>query len=353
MNVPRDVGPEPEESPRATLQRLSSGYRVTQAIYVAAKLGLADHLKSRTMSAAELAAETRTDADRLGRLLRVLASEGLLTEDPLHRFALTQVGEVLRTDLPGSLAPFAIFQGEQPYRAFGALLHTVRTGETAFDQIYGMGHFEYLAQNPEAAESFHRTMAATVPTPGDPLERLDLGGQKVVVDVGGGVGELLGRILRAHPSFRGVLFDLPAAVAGAQAHLSSAGVADRCEVRTGSALESAPTGGDIYVMSRVLHDWPDATARKVLENCRSSMGAKAVLVLLESVVPDSNAPRPVLLRDLMMMAMNGGRERTEAEWRTLLEASGFTLSKALRTGGPFDVIEARPAEGAAKASTPR
>ncbi len=336
------MAPDPEESPRAALHRLSGGYRTTQAVYVMARLGVADRLASGPKDALTLAGEVGADPDRLHRVLRMLVSLGVLTMDELGRFGLSGVGELLRSDVRGSMLAFALFQGEEPYRAFGELLHTVQNGETAFDHIYGTGHFEYLAQHPEARSTFHRAMASTIASMGSPLRGYEMGPHKLMVDVGGGNGELLSETLRSHPSLRGLLFDLPEAVKGAQARFSEAGVADRCEVRTGSAFESVPAGGDLYVMSRVLHDWPDERARLLLTNCHRAMKPDGTLLLIESVLPEPRAPAPLLSRDLMMMVMNGGRERTEREWRSLLESGGFALSRVHVADGTFRLIEASP-----------
>ena len=316
-------------SARDRLFRLASGYRVTQALYVAAKLGIADRLEGGPRDADSLAREVGAHPDRLFRVLRALASFGVLTLDAERRFGLAPMGEYLRSDLTGSLAAFATFQGEEPYRAFGELLHTVRTGETAFDHLYGMGHFDYLAQHPEESETFHRAMAAALGDLGDPFEGFDLHGRHVVVDIGGGRGALLAAVLRRYPALRGILFDLPNAVTDAPAFLESSGVRDRCEIRTGSAFDSVPVGGDVYVMSRILHDWPDEKALELLRTCREAVPDEGTLLLREGVLSEG-PPSPARAQlDLMMMAVTGGRERTEAEWRELLHRAGFALQRVL------------------------
>jgi SAM-dependent methyltransferase len=331
-----------DPSAREKLIQLTSGYRLTQALYVVAKLEIADRLVAGPRDAESLAREVGAHPDRLFRVLRALASLGVFSMDAERRFGLTPMGEYLRTDAPGSVAAFATFQGEEPYRAFGELLHTVRTGETAFGHVYGMGHFDYLAHHPEASALFHRTMAGTVAAVDDPVEGCDLRDRHVVVDIGGGRGVLLAAVLRRYPSLTGILFDLPEAVTDASAFLESRGVLDRVEVRTGSAFDSVPAGGDVYVMSRILHDWPDEKAVQLLRNCRAAIPDGGLLLLREGVLGEA-VPAPVQAQlDLMMMAVPGGRERTESEWRALLAQAGFALQHVLGEQRPQALITAVP-----------
>jgi O-methyltransferase domain/Dimerisation domain len=324
------------------LFQLASGYRLTQALYVAAKLEIADRLVGGPRDADSLAREVGAHPDRLFRVLRALASFGVFTLDAERRFSLTPVGECLRSDAPGSLAAFSTFQGEEPYRAFGELLHTVRTGETAFDHIYGMGHFDYLAQHPDASATFHRAMAGALGVLDDPLEGCDLHDRHVVVDIGGGRGALLAAVLRRYPALKGILFDLPNAVTDAPAFLDSCGVKNRCEVRTGSAFDSVPSGGDVYVMSRILHDWSDEKASQLLRNCRKAIPDEGVLLLREGVLGEGAPPPARAQLDLIMMAVTGGRERTEAEWRELLRRAGFSLQTVLPGPRSQELILAHP-----------
>ena len=330
-------------SARERLLGLASGYRLTQALYVAAKLGIADRLARGSRDAESLAREVGAQPDRLFRVLRALASFGVLTLDAERRFGLAPMAEYLRSDRTGSLAAFVTFQGEEPYRAFGELLHTVRTGETAFDHVYGMGHFDYLAHHPEASDTFHRTMAAALGDLEDPFEGYDLHDRRVVVDIGGGRGTLLAAMLRRYPLLRGILFDLPNAVTEAPEFLASSGIQGRCEIRTGSAFDSVPVGGDVYVLSRVLHDWPEEKALRLLQNCRRAVPEEGVLLLREGVLSEGPVSPARAHLDLIMMAVTGGRERTEAEWRTLLHRAGFALQRVLPGQRTQELIVAVPA----------
>jgi hypothetical protein len=332
-----------EEPAHERLFQLASGYRLTQALYVAAKLKIADRLVGEPRDADFLAREVGVHPDRLFRVLRALASFGVLTLDAERRFGLTPMGECLRSDAPGSLAAFTTFQGEEPYHAFGELLHTVRTGETAFDHLYAMGHFDYLALHPEASTTFHRAMAGALGGLDDPLEGCDLHDRHVVVDIGGGRGALLAAVLLRNSALKGILFDLPNAVTDAPAFLESCGVRDRCEVRTGSAFDAVPSGGDVYVMSRILHDWPDEKALQLLRNCRKAIPDEGLLLLREGVLGEGAPPPARAQLDLIMMAMTGGRERTEAEWRKLLHRAGFALHDVRPGQGSQELIVAVPA----------
>jgi hypothetical protein len=332
----------PREDAEATLLRLIGGYRVTQAIYVVTKLGIPDSLAASPKDAATLATQVGAHPDHLFRVLRALTTVGVLTMDDRERFSLTDVGLLLRKLPGGSMADPAIFAGEEPYRAWGDLFYSVTSGETAFDHAYGMGHFDYLASHPDPSATFNRLMAWSVGVAGDPLEGFDLSPYKLMVDVGGGKGALLASALRAHPGLRGILFDRAAAVEEAPSLLQQLGVADRCEIRTGSAFEEVPSGGDVYVMSRVLHDWPDEKALLMLANCRKAMSKGGVLLLVEGVLPSAAASPARAWLDLVMMVMTGGRERTESEWRALLGKAGFSMDGVRSTGRPTqDLIESR------------
>jgi O-methyltransferase domain/Dimerisation domain len=331
----------PLEDPRSALLRMVGGYRVTQALYVASTLGIPDLLAGSRKDATALAKATGTDPDRLHRLLRALATIGVFTVDEQGRFGLTDVGSLLRTDPQGSMRPVAIFAGEDAYRAWGDLLHAVRSGETAFDHLYGMGHFDYLESHPDSAATFNAVMAWSVGLEGFPLQDYDFGGHRVVVDIGGGRGALLAATLRAHPHLRGILFDQATAVADAPGVLRAEGVADRCEIVTGSAFETVPPGGDVCILSRILHDWPDEQALRLLANCRKAMPAGGTLLLVDGVLPVSDPPPSRAWLDLVMMVMTGGRERTEAEWRALLRRAGFALVRVRPSRTNQDLIEAR------------
>lgn len=329
-------------SASARLHAMATGYRITQALYVVAKLGVADLLKAGPRTADDLARELRVQPRPLFRVMRTLASEGVFTQDASDRFGLTPLGEPLRSDDPHTVRHSLIMHGGPHYEAAAELLHTVQTGETGFDRRYGKGLFDYLRDHPDESAVFNAAMGDSSGVWPNPLEGYDLTNRHLVVDVGGGRGTLIAKLLVRNPSLRGILFDLPQGVVQAAAYLTSRGVQDRCEIRTGNAFDAIPAGGDVYVFSRVLHDWPEPKARLLLKNCRKAIADDGILVLWEAVVPPGDEPSLTKHIDLTMLFMLGGAERTEPEWRALLESTGFELVKVTKTGAMFDLLEARP-----------
>ena len=336
-----------ETPPPVALYLMATGYYVSQAIYVAAKLGIADALKNGPKTCDELAQISGTHAPSLYRLLRVLASVGVFAELEHDRFGLTPIGACLRSGEPDSLrAMVLMFAGERLQRAWGGLLHSVRTGETAFDHVFGAGLFPYLAQNPEAAVVFDEAMASlTMQLSAAVAAAYDFSQFGTLVDVGGGHGALITAILRASPTLRGMLFDLPHVAEDAKKRLEAAGLTGRCTVVEGDFFASVPSGGDAYTLSRVIHDWDDARSVAILKNCHRAMGEQGKLLLVELVLParvDQSAASQIVVEfDLTMLVDTGGRERTEAEFRALFEATGFRLTRIVLTQSPFgySVIE--------------
>lgn len=327
-----------------------AGYASAQIVHVAAQLGLADLLADGPRSLEDLAAATGTHAPSLARLVRALAALGIVAEANGGRIELTPLGVPLRSDAPGSVRDAVLFLvGEWFWRAWGGLLHSVRTGEPAFDRIYGMSNFEYWAHEPEAGaihDAFFRAMTRTTNAP--IVGAYDFSRFGIVVDVGGSTGALLAAILLAHPGVRGILFDLPHVVSGAGSVLAEAGVAARCEVVGGSFFESVPKGGDAYVLRYVIHDWDEERSVAILRRCREAMAPGAVLLLVEQVVPERLEAVPEARRvtrlDLQMLVLTpGGRERTVEEFRSLLRAAGFELRAVKPTASPFRILEAVPA----------
>jgi ubiquinone/menaquinone biosynthesis C-methylase UbiE len=270
---------------------------------------------------------------------------GVFAEDEHGRFALTPLATTLRSDVPGSLRAWAIVQlGEEHYQAWGELMHSVRTGEIAFDHVFGTGVWQYRAQHPEHAKHFDEAMANMIGVYNVAvLASYPFSTIEHVVDVGGGDGSLLITLLQANPTMKGVLFDLPHVTERAKQRIADASLTDRCKVVAGDALTSAPSGGDAYILSRVIHDWDDDHAVTILKNCHRAMTDQGKLLLIERVLParveSSSAAQALVLSDLNMMVMNGGRERTEAEYRALFEAASFRLTKVTPTQSAMSVIE--------------
>jgi len=332
-------------NPAGDLMRLINGYQISQAIHVAAVLGIADRLKDGPRSAEELAAATGTHARSLYRLLRALAAVGVLHEDADARFASTPMGDCLRSDAATSVASWAAFIG-RPYfwQAWGHLLHSVRTGENAFRHLQGMDVWTYRAEHLEDGLAFDRAMTSlTRGVVEAVVGSYDFGPFPCVVDVGGGQGALLAAILGAHRGMRGILFDLPPVVAKAGELLRQAGVADRCEIVSGSFFERVPEGGDAYLLKAILHDWEDDAALAILRICRRAMRPGRRLLVLERLIGSPNEQPETKFSDLNMMVMPGGQERTREEFAALFAAAGFRLVAVTPTGTRMSVIEGLPA----------
>ncbi len=339
-----------DPAPAAEVLRLATAYQASRATYVATKLGVPDLLADGPKSAADLAAATGADGSSLRRLLRALAALGVLAEGGDGRFALGRLGGCLRGDVPGSVRALVLMYGDEDFwLTWGDLEHCVRTGETAARHLFGAEDaFARYAADPRLGAVFNAGMTVLSATVGAAVAAAcDLSGVGRVVDVGGGQGRLMAALLRANPELKGTLFDLPSVVEGAPQLLAEADVADRCEVVGGDMFEGVPAGGDLYVLSRVIHDWDDARATAILGNCRRAMGARAHLMLVERVPPErvepTSAVQSQMLSDLNMMVRTGGRERTGGEFGALLAAAGLRLERILPTQAPVSLVEAAPA----------
>ena len=333
---------EPEEDPATRLLQLMTGAWRTQAIAVAAELRLADHIAGQPEATVEqLASATATDPDSLGRLVRYLAGLGIV-ECSHASVRLTELGELLRTDASPSLHALAVLYGGPFYESFGELAHSVRTGGAAFDHVFGKHHFEYFAERPQLAGLFDRAMASSASIFGRIADIVDLSAASVVVDVAGGNGELLAQILPAAPHLRGVLLERPHALAAARAKLAAAGCADRCQLITGDFTAAVPPDGDVYILSRVLHDWDDQQCRLILQRCAEAMSPNAQLLILERLLPEDDSPSLAAAWDVHMLCNVGGRERTAGHYRRLLRESGFVLTGQHRLPLEFVVLQATP-----------
>jgi hypothetical protein len=324
--------------------QIISGFWISRGVYVIAKLGIPDLLKSGPKTAEELAAATKMHAPSLFRILRALASVGVLSSVNGGRFAQTPVSETLVTDAPGSLRWFAVSElGQEHYPAWGNLMHSVKTGEIAFDNFFGVDIWKYFQQNPEDAAVFNDSMSSVTAATNEAILSLyDFSNFGTVVDVGGGHGGLITSILKRNSKVKGVLFDAPEVIEGARPKLEAAGVAERCETVTGDFFKSVPAGGDAYVMKWIIHDWDDEKSITILRNCRSRMRANGRLILVDCVVPESDEPHFSKFIDLNMLVMTGGKERTAKEFEQLLGAAGFKLLRIIPTELPTSIVEAEP-----------
>ena len=331
--------------PHARMYELTTGAWVTQAISVAAALNVADELAAGPRPVDEIAKAVDADAPTLYRLLRALADIQVFQRLDGRRFGLTPLGELLRADVPGSMRDWAVFMG-RPFhvQAWADLLRSVRTGAPAFDRVHGREAFNYLAANPDEGAALDNAMtAASAQFIAPVVGAYDFSAFGTVVDVGGGHGALLAAVLAANPHVQGVLYDQPHVIAGAGRPLDEAGVADRCEFIGGDFFQSVPPGGDVYLLSNIVHDWDDERSIKILANCRAAMNDDARLLLGEAVLPDGTEPHPATLIDLEMLVMGPGRQRTQEEYRALFRLAGLRLTRVVPTHAMFDLVEAAPA----------
>ena len=327
-------------SPAEAILRLTTGVWTTQALWAAARLGIADRLASGPKSPATLAEETGTLARPLHRVLRALASLGIFAEDAEGRFANTASSDCLRSDVPGSLRDYVIFIG-QPWHlaAFGEILHSLRTGRPSIDRVVGKPIWEFFSTDAEAGRLFNAAMTGIVAETADAVrDACDFAGIRTLVDVGGGHGLLLGTVLAANRQLRGVLFDQPHVIDGARATFDRLGVLERAACVGGDFFREVPAA-DAYVMSHIIHDWDDERSEAILRTIHRAAEPRARLLVVETVIPTGNAFSFGKLLDLEMLCLPGGIERTEAEYRELFDRAGFRLERVLATRAPTQIIE--------------
>jgi orsellinic acid C2-O-methyltransferase len=334
--------------PAERVWRLITSNWMSQAIYVAAELRIADLLASSPKTSEELAGATGAHPPSLRRLLRALTTIEICREREDGAFELTPVGSILRSDSPESLRSWALYSGGYQWPIWGHLLDSVKTGESARKIVTGNKLFEHLERDPAVAAIFNQAMVELTRLFSQGVVRsYDFSHMKRIVDIGGGYGELLATILQANPGTHGVLFDLPHAIEDGRRHMVEVGLAERCEIIAGSFFETIPGQGDAYILSRIIHDWNDEQCKIILENCRRAIIDDGTLLLVERVVPErleASADHQAIVRsDLNMLIGPGGCERTEAEFRALLSSTGFRLEKVIAIELGFNLIEAKPA----------
>ena len=321
---------------------MATAHWISHIVYVAAKLSLADLLANGPKGADELAEETGTHARSLYRLMRTLASLGILTEDASSRFALTPVGEALKTDVSGSMrATILTLASDMWVRGVGQLLYSVQTGKSGFEKMLGMPIFDWLAQHPEEASMFSETMIGI--HGGEPpaiAAAYDFSGLTTIVDVGGATGNLLTTILVHYPDARGILYDLPHVVRDAPALIKARGLADRVTIESGSFFQKVPSGADAYLLSHIIHDWTEEQCLTIFGHCRRAMNSASRLLIIEMVLPQGDVPHPGKILDMMMLVGPGGQERTEEEYKALLGKAGLRLTRVVPTESPVSIVEA-------------
>ena len=329
--------------PHGQIMGLAMGGFISQAVYVAAKLGIADLLAHGEKKIADLSAATTTDERSLYRLLRALASVGVFAETSDRTFVNTPVSETMISDSPTSVRSMMLFMGDDAHwRVYGDLLYSVQTGKPAWDHVHGVPCFQYMFEvNKELGDIFNQAMTSNShPQIAGVLEAYDFSGIGTIADIAGGHGHMLGAILQKYPSMKGVLFDLGVVLAGAPEMLRSQGVADRVELVEGDFFSEIPVVADAYIMKHIIHDWYDDNCEKILGCIRRSMPDDGRVLIVDCVIPPGNDPHAGKLLDLEMLTAPGGVERTEAEFETLLTNSGFRLNRIIRTSVPVSIVEA-------------
>ena len=329
-----------ELPPQAVLMQMGMGAMVTQAIYVATKLGVPDILADGGKHIDEIAKAAGAHSPSLYRILRSLAALGVFTELGPRTFANTPVSEVLRSGIPGSMHDSMIFMGEPwHYNVWANMLHSAKTGGTAWKETYGEDVFDWFGKNPEASEIFNGCMselsAGVAPAI---VEAYDFSGIDTLVDVAGGHGYLLSQILKANPGVKGILFDMQHVIDGAGEMLRSQGVEERVETVAGDFFVEVPAA-DAYILKHIIHDWDDDRAIKILQTIRRAMKENGKVLLSEMVIPQGNEPHPGKMLDLEMLTAAGGVERTEAEYADLFERAGLRLVRIVPTRSPHSIIE--------------
>jgi O-methyltransferase domain len=334
----------PSQAAAQLLFQVATGHFMASALQVVARLGIPDRIGDDARTAAELAAAAGVQEDALYRVLRALATAGLFDETAPRRFRLTDAGQALRRDVPGSMHDMALWiTSPFHFRVYAEMMHSVGTGQPAAEKVVGMPVFEYFPRDPELSETFNNAMTTfsnqVIPAA---LEAYDFSGIDLLVDVAGGHGAVLTAILQKYPAMRGVLFDLEHVVAGATPRIEAAGLRDRVQIEAGNFFTKVTPGADAYIMKHIIHDWDDDRALRILHNIRIAMGSKrGRVILLESVIPPGNTPDLGKVIDLEMLVMPGGKERTAQEFEELFTRAGFELTKIVPTKSPLNVIEAR------------
>jgi hypothetical protein len=324
------------------LIQMATAHWVSRILYVATEMNLADRLVERPRTAEELAQSTATDARSLYRVMRALASLGLFTEGPSHRFSLTLVGQEFRTGTIRATVLTAV--GDLITKSLEQLPYSVRTGKSGFEKAFGMPFFEYLASHPVEASLFSETMVGFHGSePAAVAAAYDFSHFETIIDVGGATGNLLATILGRYPQPRGILFDLPHVVRDAPALIEARGLVDRITIEAGNFFESVPTAAGAYLLSHIIHDWSEAKCLTILGNCRRTMEPNSRLLIIETVLAPGDTPQPGKLLDIIMLTLfTGAQERTEPEYRELLDKAGFRLARVVPTDSAVSILEASP-----------
>jgi hypothetical protein len=317
------------------LRQMSGGFLQTQILYTAVRLKIADHLADGSMQVQELARAVETSSQALYRFLRMMVVLELLIQNDDGSFRLSNLGMLLNSNHPDSLVKQILYIGEINYPAAEGMYESVQSGDPAFDYIFQMSYFDYLAQHPRTGELFNDLMGQSINDCTESIiSNYDFSKARVVVDIGGGIGVLIAAVMRAHPGLRGIVFDVPKVAVGAKAYLTQNSVIDHCQVISGNFFYDAiPRHADIYLMANIIRDWDDERAAQILRNCRDAMSAESTLLLIEEILPVRVADAPVTIaNDFSMLLLDVGRERTKEEFGALLKMASLRIASII----PFE-----------------
>ena len=330
-------------SPNSLLQ-IGMGLWQSRALWLAARLRIADAVGDAPESVESIATRSLIDPGALGRLLTALSTIGVFRMEPDGRVSHSDGSQLLRSDHPFSQRAFvdSVF-GHEHYEAWGAIEETFRTGRTAFDARFGAPVFAYFQEHQEAARLFSEAMTGTTRMVEDAvLAAHDFGPFELGVDVGGSQGSLLRRILSRVPGARGIVFDLPRVAEAAQQAWQGSDEASRLSFSGGNFFEAVPEGADLYLLKFILHDWDDAQAIQILRTIRAAIRPSGRIAVVEMVLPEENSAHPGWLMDLNMLVMTGGKERRAAQYEKLFEAAGFQIERVIATASPMSIVLATP-----------
>lgn len=329
-----------QDSPTALLESFMTGESVTRLLCLTVELGVADMLVEGPRPVEQIAQACGVGGSYLYRVLRALVGHGIFSEPEPGWFGLNPAAELLRKDVPDSQQPWLLLRAQDwMRRPWAALRHSIETGQPAFDHLYQQPFFDYLANNPPAQQVFDDAMSAMVDVGEAFVQAYDFSDARTVVDVGGGHGTLMISILSANDHLQGMVVDAPTVVEGTANRINNAGLAKRCTAVAGDFFSDVPSGGDIYILRHIIHDWDDDRATTILRNCHAAMAPGTRLLVLDTVLPPRNTPPSKNLSDITMLVLVGGKERTEDEFSALFQSSGFALNRVLQTNSYISVVE--------------
>jgi C-methyltransferase len=334
--------------PPATLimNQMVYGFWVSRCLQIAAELRLADTIGDTPKTVEELAAASGTHAPSLARMLRLLSGVGVMVKDEqTQRWALTEMGALLRKDHPGSVHGSLMAHGHPlSWRAWGELKTSLTTGKPVVEQLVGETFFEFMGSHPKDGAMFQESMVAyQLQNAPAVVNAYDFSTARTICDVGGGTGALLAHILQRHPAARGTIFETPLVTKEARAKLAEQGLTERCDAIEGDFFASSPKGQDIYILSQILHDWNDENSLRILTQIRQAMRPDSRLLIVEAVLPGDNANHFGNLYDMAMLILLGGKERTETEYKALVAKAGLRVSRIVPTSMPPSIVEVVPA----------